>query len=105
MEIANYPKYLWVNNQVVSKDRKFPLTPRISKYTQFFMEDCDGNTRFVSTRELKTRVAARIEKTKSKGRRTVTHVSGKVYDSIKEAREATGLSDAKLKSHPDYTIA
>lgn len=103
MEIANYPKYLWVNNQVVTKDRKFPLTPRTGKHTQFFLEDLNGNTRFVSTRELKTHVVERLEK-KSKGR-AVTHVSGKVYDSIKEAREATGLSDAKLKSHPDYTIA
>ena len=103
MEIANYPKYLWVNNQVVTKDRKFPLTPRTGKHTQFFLEDLNGNTRFVSTRELKTHVAERLEK-KSKGR-VVTHISGKVYDSIKEAREATGLSDAKLKSHPDYTIA
>jgi hypothetical protein len=104
MEIANYPKYLWVNNQVVTKDRKFPLTPRTGKYTQFFLEDLNGNTRFVSTRELKTRVVSRLEKNKSKGR-MVTHVSGQVYDSIKEAREATGLSDAKLKSHPEYMIA
>lgn len=104
MEIANYPKYLWVNNQVVTKDRRFPLTPRAGKYSQFFMEDCNGNTRFVSSRELKSFVTKRLEK-KSKGGRVVTHVSGQVYGSIKEAREATGLSDHKLKSHPDYTIA
>jgi len=104
MEISNYPKYLWANNQVVSKDRKFPLTPRAGKYAQFFMEDCNGNTRFVSTRELKSLVVRRLEKTKSKGR-LVTHVSGKVYGSLKEAREATGLTDARLKSHPEYTIA
>ena len=106
MEISHYPKYLWSNNQVITKDRHFPLTPRPGKHAQFFLEDCNGNTRFVSARELKTLVAKRLEKTKSKGgRRTVTHVSGKVFDSIKEAREATGLSDARLKSHPEYTIA
>lgn len=104
MEIANYPKYLWVNNQVVTKDRQFPLTPRTGKYAQFFLEDSNGNTRFVSARELKSHVVTRLEKSKSKGR-LVTHVSGKVFGSIKEAREATGLSDAKLKSHPEYTIA
>jgi hypothetical protein len=104
MEISNYPKYLWSNGQVVTKDRKFPLIPRVGKYTQFFVEDCNGHTRFVSTRELKSLVVARIEKSKSKGR-LVTHVSGKVYGSLKEAREATGLTDGKLKSHPDYTIA
>jgi hypothetical protein len=58
----------------------------------------------VSARELKSRVVARLEKSKSKGR-LVTHISGKVFGSIKEAREATGLSDAKLKSHPEYVIA
>lgn len=104
MEISNYPKYLWTNNQVVSKDRKFPLVPRTGKYAQFFMEDCNGNTRFVSTRELKYLVVRRLEKTKSRSR-LVTHVSGKVYGSLKEAREATGLTDARLKSHPEYTIA
>ena len=104
MEIANYPKYLWVNNQVVTKDRQFPLIPRAGKYAQFFLEDSNGNTRFVSARELKSHVVVRLEKSKSKGR-LVTHVSGKVFGSIKEAREATGLSDAKLKSHPEYTIA
>jgi hypothetical protein len=45
-----------------------------------------------------------LEKTKSKGR-IVTHISGKVFGTIKEARDATGLSDAKLKAHPEYTIA
>ena len=104
MEIANYPKYLWSNNQVITKDRHFPLTPRPGKHAQFFLEDCNGNTRFVSARELKTLVAQRLEKSKSRGR-IVTHVSGKVFGSIKEAREATGLSDARLKSHPEYTIA
>lgn len=104
MEISNYPKYLWTSNQVVSKDRKFPLAPRTGKYTSFFMEDCNGHVRFVSTRELKSLVTRRLEKTKSRGR-IVTHVSGKVYKSITEAREATGLTDARLKSHPDYTIA
>lgn len=104
MEIANYPKYLWSNNKVVTKDRKFPLTPRVGKHIQFFLEDSNGNTRFVSARELRSRVVRSLEKTKSKGR-LVTHVSGQVFASIKEAREATGLSDAKLKSHPDYTIA
>lgn len=104
MEISNYPKYLWSNNQVVSKDRKFPMIPRAGKYAQFFMEDCNGNTRFVSTRELKSLVVRRLEKTKSRGR-IVTHVSGKVYGSLKEARESTGLTDARLKSHPEYTIA
>ena len=104
MEISNYPKYLWTNNQVVSKDRKFPLTPCTGKYTQFFMEDCNGHVRFVSTRELKSLVTRRLEKTKSRSR-LVTHVSGKVYGSLKEAREATGLTDARLKSHPEYTIA
>ena len=104
MEIANYPKYLWVNNQVVTKDRQFPLIPRAGKYAQFFLEDSNGNTRFVSARELKSHVVVRLEKSKSKGR-LVTHVSGKVFGSIKEAREATGLSDAKLKSHPEYTSA
>jgi hypothetical protein len=105
MEIANYPKYLWVNNQVVTRDRQFPLTPRTGQYVQFFLEDSAGNTRFVSVRELKRFIVAqRLEKPKSKGR-IVTHVSGKVFGSIKEAREATGLSDAKLKSHPEYTIA
>lgn len=104
MEIAHYPKYLWVNGQIVTKDRKFPLTPRAGKYTDFFLEDCNGNTRFVSARELKSLVVVRLEKAKSKGR-LVKHVSGKVFGSIKEAREATGLTDAKLKSHPDYTIA
>ena len=104
MEIANYPKYLWVNNQVVTKCRQFPLIPRVGKYAQFFLEDCNGHVRFVSTRELKSLVVKRLEKTKSKGR-LVTHVSGQVFGSIKEAREATGLSDAKLKVHPDYIIA
>jgi hypothetical protein len=105
MEISHYPKYLWVNNQVVTKDRKFPLTPRAGKTPEFFLEDCNGNTRFVSTRELKKFIIERrLEKSKSKGR-LVKHVSGKVFGSIKEAREATGLSDAKLKGHPDYTIA
>ena len=103
MEISNYPKYLWVNNKVVSKDRNFPLVPRTGKYTQFFLEDCNGNTRFVSTREIKSHVARRLEKSKSRGR-IVTHTSGKVYKSLKEAREATGLTDAKLKGHPDYVI-
>jgi len=103
-EIAHYPNYLWVNGQIVTKDRKFPLTPRTGKYPQFFLEDSNGNTRFVSARELKSRVVVRLEKSKSKGR-LVTHISGKVFGSIKEAREATGLSDSKLKSHPDYTIA
>lgn len=103
MEISNYPKYLWVNNQVVSQARKFPLTPRTDKYTQFFLEDCNGNARFVSTRELKSLVVRRLEKTKSRSR-LVTHVSGKVYKSIKEAREATGLTDVKLRSHTDYVI-
>lgn len=104
MEISNYPKYLWTNNQVVSKDRKFPLVPRTGKYASFFMEDCNEHVRFVSTRELKSLVVRRLEKTKSRGR-IVTHVSGKVYGSLKEAREATGLTDARLKSHPEYTIA
>ena len=105
MEIANYPKYLWSNNHVVSKDRQFPLIPRSGKYVQFFLEDSNGNTRFVSVRELKKFIVSqRLEKSKSKGR-IVTHVSGKVFGSIKEAREATGLSDSKLKSHPEYTIA
>lgn len=104
MEISGYPKYLWTNNHVVSKDRKFPLTPCTGKYTKFFMEDCNGHVRFVSTRELKSLVVRRLEKTKSRGR-LVTHVSGKVYKSITEAREATGLTDARLKSHPEYTIA
>ena len=104
MEIANYPKYLWSNNQVITKDRHFPLTPRPGKHAQFFLEDCNGNTRFVSARELKPLVAQRLEKSKSRGR-IVTHVSGKVFGSIKDAREATGLSDARLKSHPEYTIA
>ena len=105
MEIANYPKYLWVNNSVVTKERKFPLIiDRSGKYDRVFLEDCNGNTRFVSTRELKTHVVKSLEKTKSKGR-IVTHISGKVFGSIKEARDATGLSDAKLKSHPEYTIA
>lgn len=105
MEISHYPKYLWTNNQVVTRDRKFPLTPRAGKTPEFFIEDCNGNTRFVSTRELKKFIVERrLEKSKSKGR-LVKHVSGKVFGSIKEAREATGLSDAKLKSHPDYTIA
>lgn len=104
MEISNYPKYLWSNNQVLTKDRKFPLIPHAGKYTRFFLEDSNGYTRFVSTRELKSLVVTRLEKSKSKGR-LVTHVSGKVYGSLKEAREATGLTDNKLKSHPDYTIA
>jgi hypothetical protein len=105
MEIANYPKYLWVNGHVVTKDRKFPLIIDSSgKYDRVFLEDVNGNARFVSTRELKTHVVKRLEKTKSKGR-IVTHISGKVFGSIKEARDATGLSDAKLKSHPEYTIA
>jgi hypothetical protein len=103
-EIANYPKYLWVNNQVVTKDRKFPLTPRTGKHTQFFLEDLNGNTRFVSARELKSLVVVRLEKTKSKGR-LVKHVSGKVFGSIKEACQVSGLSSNKIKSHPDYTIA
>ena len=105
MEITHYPKYLWSNNQVVTRDRHFPLIPRAGKYVQFFLEDSDGNTQFVSTRELKKFIVERrLEKSKSKGR-LVKHVSGKVFGSIKEAREATGLSDNKLKSHPDYTIA
>ncbi len=104
MEIANYPKYLWVNNQVVTKDRRFPLTPRAGKYSQFFMEDCNGNTRFVSSRELKSFVTKRLEKPKGKGR-LVTHVSGKVYGSIKEAVAETGISALKLKSHKDYVIS
>jgi len=105
MEISNYPKYLWTNNQVVTRDRQFPLIPRAGKYPQFFLEDSEGNTRFVSTRELKKFIVERrLEKSKSKGR-LVTHVSGTVFGSIKEAREATGLSDAKLKAHPEYTIA
>ena len=104
MEISNYPKYLWVNNKVVSKDRQFPLAPRIGKYTQFFLEDCNGNTRFVSTRELKSLVVTRLEKSKSKGR-LVTHVSGKVFGSIKEACQVSGLTSNKIKSHPDYIIA
>lgn len=105
MEISNHPKYLWSNNQVVSKDRKFPLIVDTSgKYARVFMEDCNGHSRFVSLRELKSSLAARLEKTKSRGR-LVTHVSGKVYKSLKEAREDSGLTDAKLKVHPDYTIA
>jgi hypothetical protein len=105
MEIANYPKYLWINSHVVSKDRKFPLiVDRSGKYDRVFLEDVNGNTRFVSTRELKTHVVKSLEKTKSKGR-IVTHISGKVFGTIKEARDATGLSDAKLKAHPEYTIA
>ena len=104
MEIANYPKYLWSNNQVITKDRHFPLTPRPGKHAQFFLEDCNGNTRFVSARELKTLVAQRLEKSKSRGR-IVTHVSGKVFGSIKEACQVSGLTSNKIKSHPDYIIA
>jgi len=107
MEIANYPKYLWINSHVVTKDRKFPLIIDSSgKYDRVFLEDVNGNARFVSTRELKTHVVKSLEKTKTKSKgRIVTHISGKVFGSIKEARDATGLSDAKLKSHPEYTIA
>jgi hypothetical protein len=106
-EISNYPKYLVINGKVVTKDRHFPLTPRIhpgGKYVQFFLEDSSGNTRFVSARELKTRLVSRLEKSKSRGR-LVTHVSGKVFGSIKEACQETGLSSNKIKSHPDYNIA
>ena len=105
MDIINYPKYLMIDNKVVSKDRKFPLVVDASgKYARVFMEDCNGHSRFVSLRELKSSLAPRLEKIKSRGR-IVTHVSGKVYKSITEAREATGLTDARLKSHPEYTIA
>lgn len=108
MEIAHYPKYLWSNNQVITKDRKFPLIPLTGKYVKFFLEDSNGNTRFVSAQELKTRLAyrlaPRLEKSKSRGR-LVTHVSGQVFGSIKEACQASGLSSNKIKSHPDYAIA
>ena len=105
MEITHYPKYLWSNNQVVTRDRQFPLTPRAGKTPKFFLEDCNGNTRFVSTRELKKFIVERrLEKSKSKGR-LVKHVSGKVFGSIKEACQVSGLSSNKIKSHPDYTIA
>lgn len=105
MDIFNYPKYMMIDNKVVSKDRKFPLVVDSSgKYARVFMEDCNGHSRFVSLRELKSNLAPRLEKTKSRGR-IVTHVSGKVYKSLKEAREDTGLTDAKLKAHPEYTIA
>lgn len=102
MEIANYPKYTWYNDRIVTKDRKFPLIPRLGKFTRYFIEDCNGHTKFVSVRDLKKFIVMPIAKSKS--RRTVTHVSGKVYKSMKEAREATGLTDAKLKNHPEYTI-
>ena len=105
MEIAHYPKYLWLDNNVVTKDRKFPLiVDRSGKYDRVFLEDCNGTTRFVSIRDLKSLVVMRLEKSKSNGR-IVTHISGKMFASIKEACKVSGLSSNKLKSHPDYTIA
>lgn len=104
--ILHFVDYVTDGTNVYSKDRLFPVTPRvhpIKGFKQYFLRQDNGVFRFVSQKMIDN-LTIKLARSNTRAK-TVTHVpSGKIYVSMKEACDTHKISVAKLKASKDFEI-
>ena len=99
--IRHFSEYVTDGTEVYSKNRMFPVTPRIhpaKRYKQYWIRQDNGDVKFVSQRMIDTLTI------KSRGK-SVTHLpTGKTFGSMKEACAIHKISVAQLKTNKDFSI-
>ena len=104
--IRHFVDYVTDGTNVYSKDRLFPVTPRVHPtkgFKQYFLRQDNGDVQFVSQKMIET-LTIKLTRVNTRGK-TVTHLpSGKMYVSMKEACDDNKISMGKLKSSKDFVI-
>ena len=104
--IRYFNDYVTDGTNVYTRDRLFPVEPRIHPtkgFKQYFLRQDNGVTHMVSWNMIQ-KLTIKLTRSNTRGK-TVTHVpTGKVYVTIKDEVSAHNMSAAKLKASPDFVI-
>lgn len=103
--IRYFSNYVTDGTNVYSKNRRFPVEPRIHPegFKQYFLRQDNGDVKFVSQKMIDN-LTIKLARSNTRAK-TVTHIpSGKIYVSMKEACDTHKISMAKLKACKDFEI-
>ncbi|AGE53661.1 hypothetical protein ATCVGM07011_797R [Acanthocystis turfacea Chlorella virus GM0701.1] len=118
MIVNGFSKYTFENNSVFV-ERGYPLKPIPGKYIRFFMSDDNGNAHVMSIKNIQALLkeepktpSATPESSpedgvlkRSRSKRVLHKSSGIMYESLKAAYEAFGITPNKLKSSDEFIIS
>ncbi|AGE56760.1 hypothetical protein ATCVNEJV2_832R [Acanthocystis turfacea Chlorella virus NE-JV-2] len=118
MIVNGFMNYTFENNQVFIAPRGYPLKPMSGKRLRFFMIDDNGNAHIMSIKNIMSLLKEEPKTPpstpetspedgplkRSRSKRVLHKSSGIMYDSLKAAYEAFGITANKLKTSDDFVI-
>ena len=118
MIVNGFSKYTFENNSVFVA-RGYPLAPMKGKYPRFFMVDDNGDAHVMSVKNIRALLKDEPKTPpstpdsspedgplkRSRSKRVLHKSSGIMYESLKAAYEAFGITPNKLKSSDEFIIS